>query len=117
MDDSIRSALLEWESIDAESKTCYVRLKTLWNDRKLAIAKVKDALEEKGYDNSVVMNTGTSRIKFSNSTVRKPLTIASVRRGLAKCVDGEDSIEAIIAVIQEERGRVCRNDLCRQLAK
>tara|TARA_Y100000389_G_scaffold205084_1_gene262908 strand:+ start:15724 stop:16077 length:354 start_codon:yes stop_codon:yes gene_type:complete len=117
MEDSIRDALVEWESIDAESKACYLRLKALWEAKKLATTKIEAALEKNGYDSSVVMNTGTSRIRFKNSIARKPLTITSVRRGLARCVDGEDSVEAIISVIQEERGRVCRKELCRHLIK
>ena len=100
MEKRISEALEAWNQADTESKECYGKLRVCWEKRKRATETLEEVLEK----DNVLLNYNSQRFKFVKSAVRKPLTIGAVRRGLQRCIEGDENIDAIIAVIQEERG-------------
>ena len=113
MEKTISEALEIWDQADNESKECYNRLKTYWEKRRAAAVTLQQVLHK----DNVLLSYRSQNFRFTKSEVRKPLTMAAVRRGLKKCIEGDENIDAIIAVIQEERGKEIRSIVCRMKNK
>ena len=113
MEETISEALETWNQADKESRECYGRLKLFWERRRAATATLQEVLQK----DNVLLSYRSQNFRFVKSEVRKPLTMAAVKRGLKKCIEGDENIDAIIAVIQEERGRETRSSLCRMKNK
>lgn len=113
MEATITEALETWNQADADSRECYGQLKLFWERRRAATAALQQVLQK----DNVLLSYKSQNFRFVKSEVRKPLTMAAVKRGLKKCIEGDENIDAIIAVIQEERGRETRSSLCRMKNK
>ena len=113
MEETITEALETWNQADVDSRECYVQLKLFWEKRRAATAALQRVLQK----DDVLLSYKSHNFRFVKSEVRKPLTMAAVKRGLKKCIEGDENIDAIIAVIQEERGRETRSSLCRMKNK
>ena len=105
--------LYQWNALDKQTRECFTKLQTLRQNRKSLASKITMQLSEKGHKPGTVLRFEGESLRFTHTHVLNPLTVGAVRRGLARCIEGEDNITAIMAVIQEERGKSSALDLKR----
>lgn len=113
MDKNIAVELEKWHTADTASRKCYEELRNLWSVRKDASDSLNTMLARTEPNRSLLLNLESMSFKFSRTVVRKPLTIGAVKRGLEKCIEGEENVNAIINVIQAERGKEVRQLISR----
>ena len=104
MDEKFRDALKRWEEADRESKIEYAKLKEIRGRRKAAADELVERLGRRNQSTPVVISYNSQRFRMVESTTRKPLTLSAVRRGLEKCIQSQDDVNALLSVIQGERG-------------
>lgn len=113
MDKNIATELEKWNAADTASRKCYRQLQNLWAARKAASDSLNTMLDFTEPRRSLILNLESTSFKCSRTLVQKPLTIRAVKRGLEKCIDGEENVNAIINVIQAERGKEVRQIITR----
>ena len=113
MNNGLASALGSWSALDAEARDCNSRLQELRKQRKSLSGAITSHLSDSGHPPGSILKLGGQKLRFTSTSVKQPLTLAIVRRALGRCIEGEEDIETIMSLVQEERGKVTVLDLKR----